>query len=128
MKKLATLALGIALFLGLAAPRSARADSVPTGYICWFYNSSPASVYGNYGSVAATVYSGPACTGTYLGSAVFSTTGATACPAWSSMSEARLISIAQNLAAAATQSTKVSITANTYNGQNCAANLFVYGK
>ena len=123
MKGTSKIVIGIAaaLAVGLdAAP--ARAELV-SGYVCNAYEALGASIYGDHGSVGATVYTGPRCTGSFVGGVVYSSTGATACPAWSSVTEARLISLVHDLMIAASHGLRVDLNAN----DSCGTSLTVYG-
>jgi hypothetical protein len=108
MKNAIAIVFGALLLVG--ASRLAHAGN--TGYICYSVNYTQAytPVLGNYGAVAAGIYSGPSCTGSYLGYVYVCSTGATytgACSANWLLDEARLINFSDMFQKAATTNEKV---------------------
>ncbi len=80
-RTLLTIAIALALFGGTAAfSGQAQAGTLQSeyGYVCTasFYPFSN-SYYGNFGMVGMTIYTGPACTGTYVTWVSLYSTGAT---------------------------------------------------
>ena len=60
----------------LAVPREAAAAS-GIGYVCEAtYNPAPSTFFGSYGYAWAYFYSGPACTGSFLGYGIYLSQGA----------------------------------------------------
>jgi hypothetical protein len=128
MKRFAkqVLAIGFALGCLAATPRAARADI--SGYVCDtsdFWGSSPG---GNNGYMYTNLSSGPNCTGTYIGSAYFTTPGQTVCPGGHPMTDSEKQTLSQKLALALSQGIKVSISGPTSNFLTCPWGMYLYAK
>jgi hypothetical protein len=125
-----TLATLTALLALAAAPRSARADL--SGYLCSAFEYPYSnSLYGNNGGIQLWMFSGPACTGSYVGSAIVPTANGSACPR-SGWDVARLVSLESTLVAVATTGSKVVIGAAQVtpsgDGPNCVFGIYLEGR
>jgi hypothetical protein len=118
MKALSSLVFGGLLLVGASGVAHAGSGY---GYVCSLYESPSASIYGNFGGVSVNVYSGPSCTGSYVGGGVFCTTGATSQCSYSSYyrDEPQQMSFIQRVESAMTTNQKVYLyvdgSGNPYN-------------
>ena len=122
-KMLVGLALGL---LSLIAVEKQVHAAGGVGYVCNVLLNTGASANGNYGSVVVGLYSGPSCSGTYLGYNTFCTAGASAstCTPWP-YTEAGVIALFNNLRAAASTNEKITIT--TYNSNPANVEFWATG-
>ena len=126
MKKLSFVILAL---MGLSViPESAQAST--WGYSCFTFFMPSASTRGNYGYAAYTLYSGPSCSGTYLGYFYICSTGATSNVCTQSggyhFNSDQLISQVQGLRDATLNGQRLWINTFTCNGgasTNCSGNL-----
>jgi hypothetical protein len=96
-----------------------KASASITGYVCTaeYVPAGYAPSLGSSGYVTTTVYSGPYCAGSYLGSGDFCSYGAantTYCDGSMLYTDAGLQSLVSNLARAAGGGSKVSVWLNSY--------------
>lgn len=113
MKKLI---IGTALaLLSLIAVENRAHAAGGNGYVCSVRQDPFPSVLGQYGNIYVTLYSGPSCTGTYVSSNTFCSTGSNAptqCSGYN-LDQPSLISFMDNMrSAAATNERLVILTVN----------------
>jgi hypothetical protein len=125
MKKVLGFVIGALLLVG--ASRAAHAGS-GTGYVCDIEDpSGGGGSYGSYGYTWMSLTSGPSCTGTFVGSGYFCSTGATASVCAGSAgwlrSDSQLQGLVNRLTQAAIGGTKVYLTVD---GNNNPLTVYYY--
>jgi hypothetical protein len=113
--------------------RAAHADTsgVYTGYICNVFESMTAGQTGAYGWLSVSMYSGPECTGSYLGTPTFASTGGTVCTSLvPQLSETRAQAVEHNLVLAASQNLRATLNYSvpTSGWPACVYSYQIYGK
>jgi hypothetical protein len=115
----------------LALPSIASAD-----YVCSasrLGGVNVASTYGKFGSLSFTTYTGPACTGSYVGSYYFCSEGGTftgcSSSVYANLTDASLAALSSDLITAAREGQRVTVPTSTCNGgaAGCAGRVYFYG-
>lgn len=114
-------------FAGVAL-LSASASASNYAYVCYSAHFPGSGSNGSYGYISASTYSGPACSGNYLGTIRLCTKNATSnsCPASSTAlhSEASILNASSGLREAAKLETKVWVyTTACTGGGDCAYSI-----